>query len=158
MSQSIVSPTADDLTRIADQIGDALKIARENFGDVAFTHSESDLAIIQRILDNRILEEKQTYELQCLGLVFGDVLARNAGLHWVTVEDAYGRDPALQYKDTSLILFPLTMISKRVEDGQRVEVAELMRHMEQEVAQLKGVVGKQPRPGERPWWKFWSRS
>ena len=152
MVQNVVPPTAEDTKRVADQIGDALKIARDHFGEVAFTHSDRDLEIIQRILDNRILEETQTYELQCLGLVFGDVLARRAGLHWATVEDAYGRDPALQYADTSLILFPLTMISKRVEDGQRVDVAELLGRLEKEVAELKDKVSATL---GKPWWRFW---
>ena len=155
MPQNVISPSAEDLKRIADQVADALKIARDNFGDVAFTHTETDLTIIQRILDNRILDEKQTYEMQCLGLVFGDVLARKTDLHWVTVVDAYGRDPALQFRDTGLILFPLTMISKRIGDGQRVEVADLLRHMEEEVAGLKDEVRRNAALASKPWWKFW---
>jgi len=155
MTQNVVTPSSEDLKRVSDQIGDALKIARDHFGEQAFTHSDRDLEIIQRILDNRILEENQTYELQCLGLVFGDVLARKAGLHWATVEDAYGRDPALQFADTSLILFPLTMISKRVEDGQRVDVFDLLAKLEKDVASLKDEVTKNGVGSNKPWWKFW---
>ena len=156
MAQNITRPTSEDHSRIADQMADVLKIAREHFGDVAFTHTDSDLIILQRILDNRILDESRTYELQCLGIVFGEVLARKADLHWVTVADAYGRDPALRFRDTHLILFPLTMISKRIEDGQRVEVAELMRQMEREVAGLKKEGAQNANIAAKPWWKFWS--
>jgi hypothetical protein len=46
-------------------------------------------------------------------------------LSWVTVQDEYGTDPALRYKTTSILVFPLTMISKRVEDGRAVEVEYL---------------------------------
>lgn len=140
---------------MAKQIADALNIARQHFGEVAFTHSDRDLEIIQRILDNRILDETQTYELQCLGLVFGDVLARRADLRWVTVSDAYGRDPALQYRNTSLVLFPSTMISKPVKDGQRVQVFELMAAMEKDVSSLKDEVARNSAIVDKPWWKFW---
>lgn len=38
------------------------------------------------------------------------------------VEDEYGRDPAIRYKETTLLVFPQTMISKRVEAGEAVDV------------------------------------
>lgn len=41
------------------------------------------------------------------------------------VEDEYGRDPAIRYKRSSLLAFPRTMLSKRVEDGESVNVVEL---------------------------------
>jgi hypothetical protein len=40
-------------------------------------------------------------------------------------EDEYGRDPALRLQGTPFIVFPLTMISKRVERGEDVDVREL---------------------------------
>jgi len=46
-------------------------------------------------------------------------------LTWVAVEDQYGRDPALALDGTSILLFPLTSISKRVERGEEVEVYQL---------------------------------
>jgi len=33
-------------------------------------------------------------------------------MEWVTVEDEYGKDPALRFPGTTVIAFPLTMISK----------------------------------------------
>jgi hypothetical protein len=41
------------------------------------------------------------------------------------VEDAYGRDPAIRFKQTRLLAIPRTMISKRIEDGESVSVADL---------------------------------
>ena len=155
MAQEIIRPTAEDSSRIADQIAGVLKIAAEHFGDVAFTHTDSDLVILQRLLDNRFVGAEQSSELQSMGLVFGEILARRADLIWVTVVDSYGRDPALRFRDTSLILFPMTMISKRVENGQRVDVAELMAQMEREVAKLKAEGVVNAAHYNKPWWKFW---
>jgi hypothetical protein len=92
--------------------------------------TKADLDLLQRLLDSGQLKPAQTYELQCVGMAFGTVLANETGLHWVIVEDAYGRDPALQYENSSLILFPLTMISKRVEEGERVDLRRLFQALQ----------------------------
>ena len=42
------------------------------------------------------------------------------------VEDEYGRDPALLISDDPVLVFPITMISKRVEDGETVDVTALL--------------------------------
>ena len=41
------------------------------------------------------------------------------------VEDEYGRDPAVRLPNTSIVLYPLTMISKRIEEDANVDVFEL---------------------------------
>ncbi len=46
-------------------------------------------------------------------------------LVWVVVEDDYGRDPALSLAGTTVLVFPQTMISKRVEDGEEIDVFKL---------------------------------
>jgi hypothetical protein len=66
-------------------------------------------------------------KLQCLGITFGDAVAQELGLEWVSVEDEYGRDPALRLSGTSVILFPLTMISKRMERGEEVDILAMFR-------------------------------
>lgn len=57
----------------------------------------------------------KTCELQCLGIVLGDAFVQELKMEWVMVEDDGGRDPAVQPAGTTIILYPLTMISKRVE-------------------------------------------
>jgi hypothetical protein len=60
------------------------------------------------------------------------------------VEDEYGRDPAIRYKETSLLVFPMTMISKRVEDGEELNVLELFDGLAKQLAELieEGVYGE----------------
>jgi hypothetical protein len=53
------------------------------------------------------------------------------------VEDEYGRDPALRYKDTTLLVFPQTMISKRIEDGEGVDVRELFDGLRERVEEIR---------------------
>jgi hypothetical protein len=83
------------------------------------------LRLLDTIIKNRWIDPKETVKLQSLGIAFGDALVEKIGLHWVAVEDEYGRDPALRYKGTSIIAFPLTMISKRIERGEAVDVYKL---------------------------------
>ena len=60
------------------------------------------------------------------------------------VEDEYGRDPAIRYKESSLLVFPMTMISKRVEDGEELNVLELFDGLAKQLAELieEGVYGE----------------
>ena len=58
-------------------------------------------------------------------MLLGDAFVLELGMEWVTVEDEHGRDPAVRVPGTSTLLFPLTMISKRVERGEAVDVFDL---------------------------------
>ena len=99
----------------------------------AFTEA-ADLAALQRVIDSRIVEPEATYSLLALGLAFGKVfIGTQANYDWWMVEDEYGRDPAIRYKQTTLLLFPKTMISKRVEDGEQVDVVEIFEGLKETV-------------------------
>lgn len=86
---------------------------------------EGKLALLDAILANGWVQASETIKLQSLGIAFGDALAQRLGLRWVTVEDEYGRDPALKLDGTSVVTFPLTAISKRAERGERIDVYAL---------------------------------
>ncbi len=55
-------------------------------------------------------------------------------------EDEHGRDPCLRYLETSLRVNPLTMISKRIERGEEVDVAWLFAETESSIARLRDEV------------------
>lgn len=95
--------------------------SRKSFADVA-----TKLAVIQTVLDNGWVTADQTWHLQALGVVFGDILAELLSVPWVVVEDEYGRDPALLLRDGPVLAYPLTMISKRIEAGEIVDVTDLL--------------------------------
>jgi hypothetical protein len=83
------------------------------------------LVLVDTILTSGWVRSDETWKLHSLGVALGDALMERMGLQWVIIEDEYGRDVALQDGDTSLRLFPLTMISKRVEKGESVDVTDL---------------------------------
>ncbi|BAJ76561.1 hypothetical protein MTES_3597 [Microbacterium testaceum StLB037] len=69
----------------------------------------------------------ETWKLQSLGIVFGDVLAHVTGAEWVQVDDERGTDAALRFGGPDDLAFPMTMLSKRVEAGDDLDVLELFR-------------------------------
>lgn len=114
-----------------------MSLLKTHYGELTLAHDESDLPLLQRLVDDKVFRSDQTYELQCLGIALGQVFVEQTPLEWVMVEDEYGRDPALQYPNTTVIVFPLTMISKRVEEEREVDVAALFRTIKNHVEEMK---------------------
>jgi hypothetical protein len=129
---SAAEPTFSELTpadrqRLDEQRAVVARVVKQRYGTSTLTRSRKDLLVLQRLLDDRAFKKSQTYELQSLGVVFGDVLANELPLRWVMITDEYGTDPTLRFKNTSVNINALTMISKRVEQNESVHVSELLR-------------------------------
>ena len=119
--------TSADLQRLDKQRAVVAHVTKERYGISALTRTQKDLPILQRLLDDRAFKKSQAYELQSLGVVFGDVLVSEFPLRWVMITDEFGTDPTLRFKNTSVNINALTMISKRVERDEAVDVSELLR-------------------------------
>jgi len=117
----------DDIARLERQRAVIAAEAKRRYGTPALKRDASDLEVLQRLIDDKAFAKTQTYELQSLGIAFGDVLASELPLRWVMVTDEYGTDPTLRFKKTSLQINALTMISQRVERGDRVDLDQLLR-------------------------------
>lgn len=136
MEQKIVAPTRADLRAIAMQLMHASELVSEATG-LALAGTVADLAALQKVIDSKIVEPEATYSLQALGLAFGKVfIGTQTNYDWWMVEDEYGRDPAIRYKQTTLLLFPKTMISKRIEDGEQVDVVEIFEGLKETVREV----------------------
>ncbi|MGA8202371.1 MAG: DUF3806 domain-containing protein [Candidatus Sulfotelmatobacter sp.] len=85
------------------------------------------MPILQGLIDEGAFSKSETYELQSLGVAFGDVLVSELPLRWVKVTDEFGTDPTLRFKQTTLQINALTMISKRVEKDEPVNLSDLLR-------------------------------
>jgi len=119
--------SSQDAARLEQQRAVVANAARQRYGTVGFTKTKDDLPILQRLIDDKAFSAVQTYELQSLGVAFGDVLASELPLHWVVVTDEFGTNPTLRFKDTTLQINALTMISKRIERGEAVNLSYLLR-------------------------------
>jgi hypothetical protein len=119
--------TPEDSRRLDEQRAIVAHAAKQRYGTSSLTRTHKDLPILQRLLDDKVFKKSQTYELQSLGVAFGDVLASEFPLRWVMITDDYGSDPTLRFKNTSVNINALTMISKRVEKDEPVDVSELVQ-------------------------------
>ncbi len=98
------------------------ELARPRLGQQVNGDKVNDLDLLQKLLDQRLVRADETEILQSMGVVLGDLLAAELGMQWVVYEDQLGRSRALQMPGTDYHLFPITMISRRVEAGARVWV------------------------------------
>ena len=98
-------------------------LAASNLGRRFNGNKENDLQILQLLLDRRLVRADQTRELQAMGIIMGDLLAADLGMHWVIYEDGMGRSRALRYRESQEYLFPVTMISRRQEVDNQTPVA-----------------------------------
>jgi hypothetical protein len=136
MQQKIEALAPDEVARVESQRA----WVRDHYDEAVRHHYETvdgKLRVLDTILRSSWIEATETWKLQCLGITFGDALAQKMGLVWVAVEDAYGRDPALRDEETSIVTFPMTTISKRVERGETVDVRRLLDAACQSIARLR---------------------
>jgi hypothetical protein len=94
------------------------------------------LGLLRAILEARLFGPTHTYELQCMGVVFGDVFVQVCGWEWSMVQDDLGRDPCIRVPMSTIVLYPLTMISKRIEHGETVDVFGLFDEIAAETERL----------------------
>ena len=137
MPQTIEAPNEDDVDRIARQFIHASQVIQQATRQ-SLSGKLTDLDLIQSVLDRKIVEPEATYSLQALGIAFGKVfIENNAFYDWWMVEDEYGRDPAIRYKETTLLVFPQTMISKRIEDGELVDVRKMYDSLREQLDEIR---------------------
>ncbi len=135
-AQKISLPQSADLSQLAKQRAVVERYlssaSREKYQTAA-----GKLGLLRALLEANKFKREQTYELQCMGVVFGDVFVQELGMEWIIVEDEHGRDPALRVPNTNIIIYPLTMISKRVEKGEAIDVFELFNGLADQIDELK---------------------
>lgn len=88
-------------------------------------HPERDLQTLQTLLDRQWVPRDDIETQQAMGMVLGDLLAKTLDMDWVVYRDRAGRSRALNYRNTDVIVFPVTMIAKRYSVGAPVSVQAL---------------------------------
>ncbi|MDB4299570.1 DUF3806 domain-containing protein [bacterium] len=84
-----------------------------DFGRTLSGHADRDLDTLQRILDSNIISREDTLTQQAMGIVLGDLLAKELSMQWVVYRDRAGRSRALRYGNEDIYLYPVSMISRR---------------------------------------------
>lgn len=85
------------------------------------------IGVVAAHLETGQLGAEDTWKLQALGVVLGDVIAMRTGAPWRELTDEHGTDPCLLLDaETDRVAFPMTMIAKRVQAGERLDLDRLM--------------------------------
>jgi len=106
-------------------------------GILKFKQDIDDLKTIQRLVDRGVIEQREVREWQAVGVVFGDILVNEFGLHWISYEDDLGLSKALRWEKTDNYVFPVTMFSRRVQFKQKIDAAAMFEKIRQEVIAFK---------------------
>jgi hypothetical protein len=126
----------EDRTRLAQQRAIVTAATKQRYGTSILKKTVADLPVLQWLIDDKVFNKTQTYELQSLGIAFGDVLENELPLRWVMVTDEYGTDPTLRFKSTTVQINPLTVISKRIEKDEKVSLSELLRRTREQLTRM----------------------
>lgn len=136
MNEKIEDFNADDKAHIEKQ----RNWVRDHYDEDArhkYESIEGKLRLLDTIVGSGWIEPHETWKLQSLGVTFGDILVQLLHLEWVMVEHDQGRDPAVRVPERTILVYPLTAISKRVERGESVDVPELLREFANGIERLR---------------------
>jgi len=106
-------------------------------GIMSMKGSEEDLALLQQIVDRKLLRDDDIRGWQSLGVVLGDILAKDFSLHWVVYQDELGINKALRWRTSNNFVFPVTVFSKRVQFNEDIDVASIYAELEAEIVRFK---------------------
>jgi hypothetical protein len=93
--QKILPLNDDDQKRLIEQRTIIEKHLGNQESIEKYKKPAGKLGLLRALLETKVFKPDQTYELQCMGIVLGDVFVDNMGFRWVIVQDQYGRDPAI---------------------------------------------------------------
>lgn len=122
---TIEDPGWSDRNYLDKQVARIDEIARTQLG-TQIRQNLDDLALLQRIIDQNLIPRQATQDLQAMGAVLGNVMIADIpALEWKVYEDALGRSRALCVKGARECLFPITMLSRRIETGLKPDVKKV---------------------------------
>jgi hypothetical protein len=86
-----------------------------------------DLDTLQKLLDQNLVAKDDYKTQQAMGIILGNVMQADfpETLEWKIYEDNIGRSRALCVKESTHCLFPITMLSRRIELGSKPDVKKI---------------------------------
>lgn len=114
-----------DINYMGKQRGRINDLAKRYLGMQLRQERQNDIEVLQKILDQNLVKADDVELLQAMGMILGDIYVKELGVHWVVYQDRLGRSRALQWSNEETLLFPVTMISRRIEAGIKVNIEEV---------------------------------
>ena len=134
---NLSDPTDEDIEMLAEHWLFVKAAVRKHCGK-ELDQSLDDLALLQQVVDDKVFPEEELGCFNCIGVALGRVMATNVeGLDWAVIDDEYGRDLTIRYRDTSLVFNVVTMISGRIEDKEEVDIQFIFDELVRKLDELK---------------------
>ena len=127
--------TNDWAQELSDMRGWVASCVADNDPPLNLEDPPTALAVIEALLHRGGIMPEETWKLQALGAVLGDAMGTDLGIPWRLVTDQWGSTPGLHLGRDD-VAYPLTMIAKRVENGEDVDVHHLFVTLTDQMRQL----------------------
>ncbi len=107
--------------------------------EVNYTDAANMVGLVKGILSSGEITPHRTVELRALGTYVGLAISSATGWPLKQATDGHGTDLAIVFHAPDGVLFPQTLISKRVEAGEDFDVFELVNGL---IAMAQDVIAK----------------
>lgn len=99
-----------------------------------FTGTSADLENLQKVIDSGRFNPKQRQAWESFGTAFGVILVNEMdGMEWVTVIDGQKESPALRFRDSKVMLNPISLIWDKAKSGQPCDLKAEFERIKNEV-------------------------
>ena len=99
-----------------------------------FTGTEADLENLHKVIDSGRFNPKQRQAWESFGTAFGVILVNEMdGMEWVTVIDGQKESPALRFRDSKVMLNPISLIWDKAKSGQPCDLKAEFERIKNEV-------------------------
>lgn len=129
--------TAGQIEILANMRKAAKELIQRKLGILSINGTKSDLTAMQSMINRRMVRLDDVIVWQNLGVLFGNVLAREFNMIWVIYEDDLGPSKALRWRKTDNFLFPVTMLSKRAKYGEEINLKQILDELTITVDEFK---------------------
>ncbi len=114
-------------------LNDGLNFAARIAGKVRPINSET----VQKLYDDFLNENvTNTEAIISLGLSFGQLFVEKNEFEWVRVSDEYGEETVVSPKGWRTICSPISMIQKRLERNEHVDICDLYENTVSSILQI----------------------
>lgn len=115
-----------DQSRMEKELSALNELAQTKIG-TPIRRDLSDLDMLQRLINESLVARDDYDTQQAMGVALGNVMFADfpSTLEWKIYEDSLGRSRALCVRKTTECLFPVTMLSRRMEVGTKPDVKKI---------------------------------
>jgi len=124
MNELVESPTASDLEAIESHRSWIRECHPPELGRKP-EQFDRQLDLLDALIKGGWMDPAETAQLHCLGVILGDAFVEEKGFEWVMVKSGYSREPAIRLPGSAVILYPIEIISQKIEKGEAVDVPAL---------------------------------